>query len=58
MEIIFEELNSTGIIKLNRPKALNALNLDMAKYFSNKLNEWEKNNKIKHKSTSLTSAKN
>ena len=47
MEIIFEELNSTGIIKLNRPKALNALNLDMAKYFSNKLNEWEKNNKIK-----------
>ena len=40
MEIIFEVLNSTGIITLNRPKALNALNLNMAIQFSDKLKEW------------------
>ena len=31
MEIIFSEKYATGIIKLNRPKALNALNIKMAK---------------------------
>ena len=46
MEILFEVKNSTGIIKLNRPNALNALNLNMAIQFSNKLREWENNNKI------------
>ena len=46
MEIIFEVKNSTGIITLNRPKALNALNLNMAIQFSAKLNEWEDDNKI------------
>ena len=40
MEIIFLEKNNTGIITLNRPKALNALNIDMAKIFSEKLQEW------------------
>ena len=34
MEIIFSEKNATGIITLNRPKALNALNIEMAKEFS------------------------
>ena len=43
MEIIFLEKNNTGIIKLNRPKALNALNIDMAKIFSEKLQEWNEN---------------
>ena len=46
MEILFEVKNSTGIITLNRPNALNALNLNMAVQFSNKLREWENNNKI------------
>jgi len=47
MDIIFEEINETGIIKLNRPKALNALNFDMSEKFSHQLNEWKKNDKIK-----------
>ncbi len=46
MEIIFLEKRKTGIIKLNRPKALNALNLDMAKIFSEKLQEWTENKDI------------
>ena len=46
MEIKFEVKKSTGIITLNRPKALNALNLNMALQFSAKLKEWEVDNKI------------
>ena len=46
MDIVFSETNQTGIIKLNRPKALNALNLEMAKKFYDKLLEWEENNNI------------
>ena len=46
MEIVFEIKNSTGVITLNRPKALNALNLDMASQFSDKLKEWESDDKI------------
>ena len=46
MDILFSEINQTGIIKLNRPKALNALNLEMAKKFYDKLLEWEENNNI------------
>ncbi len=46
MDIIFEEKNNTGIIILNRPKALNALNIDMAKSFSEKLYYWENKSSI------------
>ncbi len=46
MDIVFSETNQTGIIKLNRPKALNALNLEMAKKFYDKLLEWEEKNNI------------
>ena len=46
MDIVFSETNQTGIIKLNRPKALNALNLEMAKKFHDKLLEWEEKDKI------------
>ena len=47
MEIIFLVKNNTGIIKLNRPKALNALNIEMAKGFYNILNDWNLDNNIK-----------
>ena len=43
----FSQKNDTGIIKLNRPKALNALNYDMAEIFLKKLNEWDLENSIK-----------
>ena len=46
MEIKFNIIGSTGIIVLNRPKALNALNLSMAEQFSDKLKEWQENDKI------------
>ncbi len=46
MDIVFTETNKTGIIKLNRPKALNALNLEMAKKFHDKLLEWEEKDNI------------
>ena len=46
MDIIFSEINQTGIIKLNRPNSLNALNLDMAKKLIDKLLEWEENSNI------------
>ena len=45
--IIFLEKNQTGIIVLNRPKALNALNLEMANLFLDKLNTWKKDHNIK-----------
>ena len=47
MEIIFSEKNATGIITLNRPKALNALNIKMAREFSDKIQEWDFNDNIK-----------
>ena len=39
MEIIFDIKGSTGIIILNRPRALNALNLSMAEQLTKKLKE-------------------
>tara|TARA_Y100001970_G_scaffold236338_1_gene296015 strand:- start:11983 stop:12993 length:1011 start_codon:yes stop_codon:yes gene_type:complete len=44
--IIFEEKNKTGIIILNRPEVLNALNLEMAESFLEKIDNWKKNKKI------------
>ena len=41
MEILFDIKQTTGIITLNRPQALNALNLSMAEQFANKLQEWQ-----------------
>ena len=45
--IIFEEQKQTGIIILNKPKALNALDIEMADLFLDKLNKWEKDDNIK-----------
>ena len=40
-EIIFERKDDKGIITLNRPKQLNALNLNMAKAMYSQLRKWE-----------------
>ena len=48
MEILFEVKNSTGVITLNRPKTLNALNLNMAIQLSKKLKEWEGDNTVSY----------
>ena len=45
--IIFDEINGTGIIHLNRPEALNALNLSMVELFLIQLNSWQKDKSIK-----------
>jgi len=39
--ILFKEINGTGIVHLNRPKALNALNLEMAEAFLKQLKKWQ-----------------
>ena len=45
--ILFKEISGTGIIHLNRPKALNALNLQMAELFLEQLKNWQNNKTIK-----------
>ena len=46
MEILFDIKQTTGIITLNRPRALNALNLSMVEQFSNKLQEWQEDKNV------------
>jgi len=46
-QIFFEIKNHTGLITLNRPSALNALNLSMIKTLSCQLTEWEKDPRVK-----------
>ena len=45
--IHFKIQSGTGIIHLNRPKVLNALDLEMATLFLDKLKEWKINKTIK-----------
>ena len=45
--INFTEQNNTGIIKLNRPDALNALNYEMAVDFLEILSKWKTTSSIK-----------
>ncbi|XP_043290182.1 3-hydroxyisobutyryl-CoA hydrolase, mitochondrial isoform X2 [Venturia canescens] len=40
-EVLFEEVGDKGLIILNRPKALNALNLSMVHKIQPKLKQWE-----------------
>ena len=41
LEITCEKVGSCGIITLNRPKALNALTLNMVREIDGALDEWE-----------------
>ena len=45
-EVVFSQVGSLGRIVLNRPKFLNALNLNMVGAIQEKLNEWNENPKI------------
>uniref|UniRef100_A0A673J5I1 3-hydroxyisobutyryl-CoA hydrolase n=1 Tax=Sinocyclocheilus rhinocerous TaxID=307959 RepID=A0A673J5I1_9TELE len=41
-EVLFEKVGNAGVITLNRPKALNALNLTMIKHIYPQLKKWDK----------------
>ena len=45
--ILFNEINGTGIVHLYRPKALNALNLEMTEAFLKQLTKWKIDKNIK-----------
>lgn len=45
-EILFTIKNTTGVVTLNRPSALNALNADMLTALHTQLLQWEKNEAI------------
>ena len=40
-EVIMEAKNSIGLISLNRPKALNALSLNMVRVMQPQLEKWK-----------------
>ncbi len=46
-EVLFYEENNWGIIELNRPESLNALNLNMVRRLSSRLAKWEHSADIK-----------
>lgn len=46
-EVLFETQGNKGIITLNRPKALNALNLDMIRLIYPQLKKWENDRNMK-----------
>ncbi|XP_026073411.1 3-hydroxyisobutyryl-CoA hydrolase, mitochondrial isoform X4 [Carassius auratus] len=41
-EVLFEKVGNAGVITLNRPKALNALNLTMIRHIYPQLKNWDK----------------
>lgn len=45
-EILFQVINNTGVITLNRPKALNALNLTMVRKMFSQMLKWEEDPNI------------
>lgn len=46
-DVLFETKGNKGIITLNRPKALNALNLDMVRLIYPQLKKWENDRNMK-----------
>lgn len=47
-EILFEQRGHAGVVVLNRPKALNALNHPMVKELARQLDAWEQDPAIRH----------
>ncbi|XP_023023909.2 3-hydroxyisobutyryl-CoA hydrolase isoform X1 [Leptinotarsa decemlineata] len=45
-DVIFQDVGDKGVIILNRPKALNALNLSMIKKIGPKMRDWESEKKL------------
>ena len=45
--VLVREANGVGFITLNRPKALNALSLDMIRLMSPQLKQWKEEGKVK-----------
>ena len=45
-EVLFEKRGVAGIVTLNRPKALNALTLDMVRLIHPQLDEWAKDDSV------------
>ncbi|KAL3836281.1 hypothetical protein ACJMK2_021718 [Sinanodonta woodiana] len=45
-EVILQKIDTKGVITLNRPKALNALNLNMIRKILPKMTEWENDPKM------------
>lgn len=45
-DIIFETLNNAGIITLNRPRSVNALNASMIEKLISHLSKWEKSKQL------------
>ena len=45
--VLVREANGVGFITLNRPKALNALSLDMIRLMTPQLNQWKEEGKVK-----------
>lgn len=46
-DVLFDVIGDFGVVTLNRPEALNALNWDMCKLFRAKLIEWERSPAVK-----------
>jgi enoyl-CoA hydratase len=47
-EILFERRGHAGLVTLNRPRALNALNLSMVRLLDERLEQWAKDERIAH----------
>lgn len=46
-EVLLQKIDTTGLITLNRPKALNALNLSMIRKIYPQLKQWEEDGDVK-----------
>lgn len=56
-EILFEKKGVAGFVRLNRPKALNALTLSMVDLLGEQLARWAKDDQVRHVVVTSTSEK-